>query len=94
MVSTIEWFHEMPNGTSKKIKTARTGDPHTHTIGKVMPYSFTFVLLLQYFHKNLFLSSVELLANYMLFLVLDNIIYIYFNAIASNIMNQQINKDS
>ena len=35
MVSTIEWFHEMPNGTSKKIKTARTGDPHTHTIGKV-----------------------------------------------------------
>ena len=44
MVSTIEWFHEMPNGTSKKIKTARTGDPHTHTIGKVMPYSFTFVL--------------------------------------------------
>merc|ERR1719458_1763482 len=34
MVSTIEWFHEMPNGTSKKIKTARTGDPHTHTIGK------------------------------------------------------------
>ena len=35
MVSTIEWFHEMPNGTSKKIKTARTGYPHTHTIGKV-----------------------------------------------------------
>jgi len=34
MVSTIEWFHEMPNGTSRKIKTARTGDPHTHTIGK------------------------------------------------------------
>lgn len=34
MVSTIECFHEMPNGTSKKIKTARTGDPHTHTIGK------------------------------------------------------------
>ena len=35
MVSTIEWFHQLPNGTSSRIKTARTGDPHTHTIGKV-----------------------------------------------------------
>lgn len=38
IVATIEWYHDMPNGSQTKIKTARTsGDPHVHTIRKVSP---------------------------------------------------------
>lgn len=37
IVAYIEWFHDMPNGTATKIKTARNGDPHTHIIQKVLP---------------------------------------------------------
>jgi len=37
IVAFIEWYHDMPNGTATKIKTARSGDPHTHIIQNVEP---------------------------------------------------------
>jgi len=38
IVSYIEWFHDMPNGSQKLIKTASSnGDPHIHTIRNVEP---------------------------------------------------------
>ncbi|XP_023341207.1 sialic acid-binding Ig-like lectin 15 [Eurytemora carolleeae] len=37
IVAFIEWYHDMPNGTATKIKTARSGDPHTHIIQRVEP---------------------------------------------------------
>lgn len=37
IVAFIEWYHDMTNGTSTKIKTARSGDPHTHIIQRVEP---------------------------------------------------------
>ena len=34
VMTSIEWFHEMPNGISKKIRTPRNGDPQILTIEK------------------------------------------------------------
>eukprot|EP00090_Calanus_glacialis_P001710 TRINITY_DN11240_c0_g1_i2.p1 TRINITY_DN11240_c0_g1~~TRINITY_DN11240_c0_g1_i2.p1 ORF type:complete len:142 (-),score=35.50 TRINITY_DN11240_c0_g1_i2:362-787(-) len=37
MVAFISWYHDTGDGTQRKVKSARAGDPHTHQISNVDP---------------------------------------------------------